>query len=330
VSWKNVKAAWSILKETIREFSQDRVLRLSAATAYYAIFSIGPLLVLVVGLAGLAMGEDRVRQEVVRQLEGWLGPKSASLIESMMTTHRNGGSLLATVIGGAALVFGAAGIFGQLQDSLNTIWGVTSRPGKSIGAFIRDRFFSMTMVLGIGFLLLISMVLTALVNGFAEYIGSLILLPDWVAPAFNVLLSLGVVCVLFALIFKVLPDVKIRWKDVWVGAAGTAILFTIGQHLLGWYLGRQSTASAYGAGSAFVVVLLYVYYAAILLYLGAEFTQVCARRRGSTIEPSKYAVQMTHQQRAEQGMPRTEQVEEAARRSESQHRPSSSNEGAGR
>ena len=308
------KSSWRILKDTFNEFSQDKVLRLAAATAYYAVFSIGPLLVLIVGVAGLAFGEENVRREVSNQVKSFVGEKSAVLVSSMMNAQHKGDSLLATIVGGIALLLGAAGVFGQLQDALNTIWGVATKPGKSMWAFIRDRFFSMAMVLGIGFLLLVSMALSALVSAFAGYISALISTPPWVAIALNDVASFLVITLLFALIFKVLPDVKIRWRDVWAGAIGTAFLFTVGKLLLGLYLGRGSSTSAYGTGAAFIIILLYIYYSSVILYFGAEFTQVYARYHGSRIAPSKYAVLMTDEQRAHQGMPTTEQVEEAARR----------------
>jgi membrane protein len=317
------KSGWAIFKETIKEFSQDRALRLSAATAYYAIFSIGPLLVLSVGLAGFVFGEDRVATEMGTQLRSFVGDKSANVIESMMRAQHYGESRLAAVLGAIALIIGATGAFGQLQDSLNTIWGVTAKPGQSIGAFIRDRLFSLAMVLGIGFLLLISMVLTTLSNAFAHYIGNLISVPAWVAPTFNDVVSFVVISLLFALIFKVLPDVRIQWRDVWVGAAGTALLFTLGKFALGRYLAYEVSASAYGAGSAFVVILMYVYYSSIILYFGAEFTQVLARARGMHFQPSKYAVRMTEFDRIEQGMPTNEQIEAAMKRAaeRKRHRP---------
>lgn len=305
---------WGVLKETFKEFSQDRVLRLAAATAYYAVFSIGPLLVLIVGVAGLVFGEETVRKQVTTETQSFFGPKSAELLGSMMTAQKRGGSLVATIVGGAALVLGAAGVFGQLQDSLNTIWGVTSMPGKSIWALLRDRFFSMAMVLGVGFLLLLSMALTAFVHAFAGYISNMVAMPEWAPMVLNAVASFVVICLLFALIFKVLPDVKIRWRDVWVGALGTTLLFIAGKFALGFYLGRQADASAYGTGTAFIIVLLYIYYSSVILYLGAEFTQVFAKSRGVKTEPSKYAVLMTDQQRAEQGIPTKEQVEEADRR----------------
>jgi membrane protein len=311
VNWKFL---WATTKESVNEFLQDRAMRLAAATAYYAIFSIGPLLVLTVGLAGVVFGEDTVRREVVEQMRSYVGEKSASLISSMMSAQHTGGSVWATVLGAAALVIGATGAFGQLQDSLNTIWGVTPKPGKSLGAFLRDRIFSMAMVLAVGFVLLVSMALSAFVIAFSEYIGARIALPAWLVPLLNDAMSFAVISILFALIFKVLPDVKIRWRDVGIGAAGTALLFTIGKFLLGVYLAREATSSAYGAGSAFVVILLYIYYASVILYLGAEFTQVYARYRGARFEPSKYAVRITDFERAEQGMPRQHQIAAAAQR----------------
>ncbi len=327
MSWRTF---WAVLKETINEFLQHRVMRLAAATAYYAIFSIGPLLVLVIGLAGLVFGEDAVRKAATEQIRSFVGDRSANLINSMMVAEQKGGSTLATILGAAVLVVGATGGFGQLQDSLNTIWGVTTKPGKSIGAFVRDRFLSMAMVLGVGFVLLVSMALSAFVVTFAGYIGALVALPAWLVPAFNGLADFLVISLLFALIFKVLPDVKIRWEHVWVGALGTALLFTAGKYLLSVYLARETSASAYGAGSALVIILLYIYYSSIILYFGAEFTQVYARRRGSRFIPSKYAVHITDFDRAEQGMPTDQQVEAAVQRAVEAERLRSKAAGAGR
>ena len=289
-------------------------MRLAAATAYYAIFSIGPLLVLAIGLAGVVFGEETVRRAAVEQIRSYVGEKSAAVISSMMSTRRSGDSEMATIIGAAVLVIGATGAFGQLQDSLNTIWGVTTKPGKSIGAFLRDRFFSMAMVLAVGFVLLVSMALSAFVVAFAGYIGDLIALPAWLVPLLNDGMNFVVISILFGLIFKVLPDVKIRWRDVWVGAVGTALLFTLGKFLLGVYLAKQAMASPYGAASAFVIILLYIYYASVILYFGAEFTQVYAKYRGARFEPSKYAVCMTDFERAEQGMARQSRIDAAVRR----------------
>ena len=298
------KETGSVIKDTFKEFGEDRVLRLSAAMAYYTVFAIGPLLVLIVGLAGLILGEDQVRHTVTQQLQGTFGEKSAKLVESMMTSNQKSGSLMATIVGGIGLLLGAAGVFGQLQDALNTIWEVKAKPGVGIAGFLRQRFLSMAMVLGTGFLLLISMVLTAVVNAFTGYIGHLMSLPSWVAQVFNEGASLLVIVLLFALIFKILPDVKIPWRPVWIGALVTALLFTAGKFVLGWYLGRQASASAYGAGTAFVLVLLYIYYSSLILFLGAEFTQVYTRKIARVV-PSKYAVPVTDHDRAEEGSPRS-------------------------
>ena len=311
------KLSWALVKETVNEFLQDRAMRLAAATAYYAIFSIGPLLVLTIGVAGVVFGEESVRKEVVTQIRSFVGEKAASMISAMLAAPRQGGSLMATIIGAAALVIGATGAFGQLQDSLNTIWGVTVKPGKSVGAFLRDRIFSMAMVLAVGFVLLVSMILSAIVVAFSQYIGRLVSLPGWLVPLLNDGLNFLVITLLFALIFKVLPDVKIRWRDVWVGSAGTALLFTIGKFLLGFYLAHATSTSAYGAGSAVVVILLYIYYASVILYFGAEFTKAYARYRGYRFEPSKYAVHITNFDMAKQGIPRQRQVEESIRRQQS-------------
>jgi membrane protein len=285
-----LRPAWSIVKDTADEFQTIPTLSLSAATAYYAAFSIGPLLVLAAGLAGLVFGEARVQQEIGRQLQAFIGPNSARLVESMMSAQFKGGGMMATIIGGVALLFGAAGVFGQLQASLNTIWGVVAKPGHGPWLFVRDRLLSMAMVLGIGFLLLVSMVLSAFVNIFSHFISQVVSLPDWIVPAFDSLASFVVTSSLFALIFKVLPDVKIRWRDVAGGATGAALLFAAGKYFLSIYLSHEIRASAYGAGSAFIVILLYVYYSSVILYVGAEFTKVYARHHGARIEPSDYAV----------------------------------------
>jgi membrane protein len=281
---------WQIVKDTAGEFTAVPTMSLSAGTAYYAAFSIGPLLVVVIGLAGLVFGEAQVRQEVGRQLQMFLGPQSAHLVESMMSAQFKGGSLTATIIGTTALVFGATGVFSQLQASLNMIWGVTARPGNSLWLFIRDRLLSMAMVLAIGFLLLLSMALSAFVSAFTHYVGQAISVPVWMAPVFENLVSLVVIASLFALMFKILPDVQIRWRDVAAGALGTALLFTAGKYVLSLYLKHEISASAYGAGSAFIVILLYVFYASVVLYLGAEFTKVYAKHQGLRLKPSEYAV----------------------------------------
>lgn len=298
----NLKKNWGILKGTFSEFGEDKVLRLSAALAYYAMFSIGPLLVIAVGLAGLAFGHDAVRRNIEQQLQSMLGESSAKMVGSMMSAQKHGASVITTSLGMVALLFGATGVFGQLQDSLNTIWGVKAKLGVGIWDLIRARLLSLSMVLGIGFLLLISMAVTTFLTAASGSLGSMVGISEVLAHVFNVVVSFAVISVLFAMIFKFLPDVKVPFSKVWVGAIGTSLLFIAGKYLLALYLGRESTTSAYGAAGSVIVVLMWVYYASLILLFGAEFTQVYARQMGPKIVLTKYAVAVTKEERAEQGM----------------------------
>jgi len=299
-----IKSAFNIIKGTAAEFGEDNVLRLSAALAYYAIFSIGPLLAIVVGLAGLAFGNEHVSHQIHQSLQGMLGENSAKTIDSMMTARSHSKSLLTTIIGVVALLFGAAGVFGQLQDSLNTIWEVKAKPGAGIWGLVRQRFLSFSMILGIGFLLLVSLALSTALGALAGMLNNMIPMGDLVAHAIDFIVSFGVVTLLFAMIFKYLPDVRIPWSKVWIGAIVTALLFTLGKYLLGLYLGRASTSSAYGAAGSVIVILMWVYYASVIVLAGAEFTQVYAKRTGAKIVPDKYAVPVTKEERAEEGIPK--------------------------
>lgn len=300
----NVKSTFNVLKSTATEFGEDKVLRLSAALAYYAIFSIGPLLAIVVGVAGLALGKEGVREHVHQALQGMLGEGSAKTIDSMMAARSQGTSLITTIIGVVALLFGAAGVFGQLQDSLNTIWEVKAKPKAGIGALIRNRFLSFSMVLGVGFLLLISLALSTAVAAFTGQLNQWIPMGNLIGHLVDFIVSFGVVTLLFAMIFKFLPDVKIPWSKVWVGAMGTAVLFSLGKLLLGLYLGRASTSSAYGAAGSVIVILMWIYYASVILLFGAELTQVYTRQAGVQIVPTKYAMLVTEEDRQEQGISR--------------------------
>jgi membrane protein len=303
-----MKKTLQVAKQTFSEFSEDNVLRLSAALAYYSIFSIGPLLIIIVGVAGILMGQqggENFRHQLQDQLQSMLGPQSAKVVESMMSTQSKSGGILTTIIGIVVLLLGASGVFGQLQDALNTIWGVKSKPGIGLWGFLRHRFLSFGMVLVIGFLLLISMVVTTALSAFMKHMGGMMPMSEALAHVLNLVVSFGVITVLFAMMFKFLPDVKIRWSDVWAGAVLTSFLFTIGKFGLGLYLGRASTTSSYGAAGSVVLILLWVYYASIIIFLGAEFTQVYAKARGHETEPKKYAVPITQEERVEQGMSQT-------------------------
>ncbi len=211
--------------------------------------------------------------------------------------------IIATVIGLITLLLGAAGVFGQLQDALDTVWEVAPKPGQGIMAIIRQRFISFTMVLGIGFLLLVSLVISAAVSAVGSVISTSVPQSEFVLQAVNFAISFAVIMLLFALIYKVLPDAAIGWRDVWMGAAVTALLFTIGKLLIGLYLGSSSVGSAYGAAGSFVVLLIWIYYSAQILLFGAEFTQVYARTYGSRILPSRNAVKLSEADRVQQGIP---------------------------
>lgn len=299
----SLKQIAALLKGTCTAFGKDKVLRLSAALAYYSMFSIGPILLIAVGVAGLVFGPDAVRNQIEQQLQSLVGEGSAKMVGSMMGAQKHGASVISTILGLVALLFGAAGVFGQLQDALNTIWEVKSKPGAGLWGFIRSRFLSLSMVLGVGFLLLVSMVLSTFLSATTGALGNTLPIPETLAHVLNFTLSFAVISVLFAMIFKYLPDVKIPFNKVWIGAIGTALLFTLGKYLLGLYLARESTSSPYGAAGSVIVILMWIYYASIILLFGAEFTQVYARQTGAVIVPTKYAVPVALEQRAQEGIP---------------------------
>jgi membrane protein len=307
---------WQILKGTVSEFMEDNVLRLAAALAYYAMFSLGPLLVIVIAVAGMFFGKETVQTEVQQQMQSFAGQRAAETIQSMSANETKGSSVVATVLGTIALIFGATGVFGQLQDSLNTIWEVKPKSGQGVWGFIRSRFLSFAMILGIAFLLLISMVITTALEAFSGALGPTLPIPEFAAKGLHFLVSLLVIALLFAMIIKLLPDAQIRWRDVWVGAIGTSLLFTLGKFVIATYLGRESTTSAYGAAGSVVVVLLWVYYSSLILFFGAEFTQVYDRRLGFRIEPSPNAVRVTEEQRAQEGIPHQGEGAPAEQRSQ--------------
>jgi membrane protein len=318
----NAKMLWGVSKGAFHEFVEDKVTRLSAALAYYALFSMAPLVIIVISIAGLFFGEQAVTGQMHDQLSDFFGDQGAQTIESMMSAARKpSSSIIASIIGIVTLLIGATGVFGQLQDALNTIWEVQPKPGRGIKGFIKDRFLSLTMVLGIGFLLLISMVLSAGLAAFTGVLNNRFGLPPAVAHSLNIVVSMIVISLLFAMIFKFLPDVKIKWRDVWFGAIFTAFLFELGKFLLGFYLGRATTASAYGAAGSLVIVLMWVYYSSLILFFGAEVTQAYTKARGSQLVPSANAVPVTEAVRANEGIPH-----EAALASARQRDPGSAKE----
>jgi membrane protein len=279
-----------IAKETFSEWSEDKASRLAAALSYYTLFSVAPLLIIAIAVAGLAFGREAATDQIVGQIRGMVGQEGAEVIQTILqNASKTSTGIVATIVGVVTLLIGASGAFGQLQDSLNTIWEVKPKAGRGVKGILRDRFLSFSLVLVIGFLLLVSLVLSAVLAGVGKYLSDALPMPSFVLQAVNFAISFAVTTLLFALIFKVLPDAYIRWRDVWVGAAVTALLFSIGRFLIGLYLGRSSVGSAYGAAGSLVVLLLWVYYSSQVLFLGAEFTQVYANRFGSKMRPKPNA-----------------------------------------
>jgi len=297
------KRLFSLVKKTIAEAGDDKIPRLAASLSYYTLLSLSPLLILSVAVAGLVFGEEAARGQIAAQLQQVFGPEAGEAIQTMVASAKEPGSgLLGTIIGVVVLLFGASGVFGELQDSMNTIWEVTPRPGRGILGIVKDRFFSFTMVLGVAFLLLVSLVVSAALSAFGNWLSSFVGV-EWLWQGVNFVISLAMVALLFALVFKVIPDVKIRWRDVWMGASVTAALFTIGKFLIGLYVGKAGVASPYGAAGSLVVMVVWVFYSAHILFIGAEFTQVYARAFGGPIEPARGAIAVTEEARAQQGLP---------------------------
>jgi membrane protein len=292
-----------LLKATFKEWMEDGALRLSAALAYYSIFSIAPLLVIAIGIAGLVLGEEAVRGQLEQQLKGYLGPQASSILQSMVQSASSPAeSGTAAVFGFATLMLGASGVFGQLKDALNTIWEVKPQPGGGIGRFVRERLLSFGMVLVVGFLLLTSLLLTTAVAALSDYLEGVFRLPEVVWAVISFIISFGVVTTLFAFIFKMLPDAQIEWRNVWIGALVTAILFEIGKFILSYYLGREGATSSYGAAGSVVLLLLWVYYTSCILFFGAEFTQVYARETGHVIRPAEGAEPVAAEAPTQEGL----------------------------
>jgi membrane protein len=270
-----MKKYFALLKQTVSEFSSDKVPRLGAALAYYTIFSLAPLLLIAIAIAGLAFGAEAAQGKIFAQLRGVLGPTAAAGMQEMVkAAAKPKQGAMATVVGIVTLIFGASGVFGQLKDALNTIWDVKPKKARGILGLIKDRFLSAAMVFGIGFLLLVALIIDTAIAAAGSYAHGHLPGGEAFWQALQLIVSLGVVTVLFAAIFRFLPDLKIEWRDVWLGAVFTAVLFVIGKFALGLYLGKSAVGSSYGAAGSLVVILLWVYYSAQILLFGAEFTQV--------------------------------------------------------
>lgn len=284
------RSTLALLKETVSEWQKDEATRLAAALSLYTLLSLAPLLVIAVSVAGLVFGEEAARGQISQQISGLVGAQAGQAIEGMIANARSPeGGLIGSLVGVAVLLFGASGVFGELQSTLNLIWEVKPKPGRGLRGLLRDRFLSFSMVMGVAFLLLVSLVVSTAIVALTSYFEHLVPLPAlW--HVLNILVGLALTSLLFALMFKTVPDAKTAWRDVLVGGAVTAVLFTVGRAGLGWYVGRASTTSAFGAAGSLVALIVWVYYSAQILFMGAEFTQVYAARRGAGIRPSPNAV----------------------------------------
>jgi membrane protein len=286
-----LKHWWKIIMATFMGFINDNGLKLSASLAYYTIFSIAPLLVLILALISLFLKDEAHRQMVYVQLQHYMGVQASdqmkNIIKSQAIYVKSGP---AVIIGGAILLLGASSMFVEIQDSLNIIWRVRAKPKKSWLKLIENRFLSFSLIASLGFLLLVSMVINILVSALSYRIQHFFPGVTIIIFLINFAITFIVITVLFGIVFKVLPDVKITWKDVRSGAVFTAILFILGQYLIGLYIQYFANSSTYGAAGSLIVILTWIYYTAAILYIGAEFTQVYAEAIGSKIEPAEYAV----------------------------------------
>ena len=283
-------ALWWVMKRALAGWWDDNVPRLGASLAYYTLFALSPVLLVATAIAGLVFGKDAVRGVIVGQIVGLVGHQGAQAVQAMLeNAAQPSSSIPATIIGLVTLFLGATGAFLELQTALNAIWRVKPRPGANVRAFVVQRLISFGLVVGVGFLLLVSLLVSAGLAALSRYLGQLLpaLTAFWEAG--NVLVSLFVITLLFAMVYKVLPDVRLRWRDVWVGALVTAGFFSIGKQLIGLYLGTSSVGSSYGAAGSVVVLLIWVYYSAQVVLLGAEFTRFYVERFRGQPPPMKHA-----------------------------------------
>jgi len=291
-----LKGVWQIIKEAGEGFYDDKVMKLSGSLAYYTLFSLGPMLIVIIFFCSLFWGRDAIEGTIYGQIKGFVGPDAAMQLQNMIKNAivSNKGNVAAT-IGIITLIIGATSVFAEIQDSINTIWGLKPKPKKGWLKMLLNRILSFSIVVSLGFLMLVSLIINGLLEAFSNRL--LRMFPDLTVIVFyiiNLIITFAVISLLFALIFKLLPDAKIRWKDVIIGAMVTAVLFMIGKFGITFYIGSSSIGTTYGTAGSLVVILIWIYYSAIILYFGAEFTKVYARDYGSRIYPDTYAVWIKH------------------------------------
>ncbi len=288
-----IRAVWQIVWTASLDFVRHQASRMGASLAFYSVLSLAPLLVLTLVVGGMFVNEQEIRDQLIAQMQQTVGREGSEALADMLTKRKNGGSLAATLLGIATLLFGASGVFGELQHAMNTIWGVEAQANAGWWRLIRDRFLAFVLVVGSGMLLLATLVLSTFVAGAGEYLTE-----RWprLEPLGNVptmLATFGVITFLFGMMFKILPDVRIPWRDVWFGAVLTSLLFSAGKYLIGLYLGRSSYSSAYGAAGSLVVLVVWIYYSSQIIFFGAELTQAYSRWRGTRIAPQHGAIAKT-------------------------------------
>ena len=286
------KGMIEVLKNSFSCFSDDKVTKLSASLAYYTVFSMGPLLIVIISLCGVFLGREAVEGKIYAQLAGFVGSDTAAQLQQIIKNASLAGkSQLAAIIGAITLLVGATTVFAEIQDSINQIWGLKPKPKRGWLKLLQNRFLSFSVIVSLVFLLLVSLGVTAVIDGFSERLKAYF--PEVTVVVFyiiNIAITLAVVTVIFGVIFKVLPDAEIKWKDVLAGAIATALLFMLGKFAISFYISKSDVGSTYGTAGSLVILLLWIYYSSIILYFGAEFTKAYAVKYGSEIHPNHYAV----------------------------------------
>lgn len=288
----HAKQIWKVFKQSFPEFNNQNVLKKSAALAYYTVFALAPMLIVMLTIAETFYGRKAIEGSMYGQIAGFVGHSAAVQIQELIKNAAiSGNTFMASVISIVTLILTATGVFTEIQDSINSIWHLKAKPTKGILKIILNRLISFSLIVGLGFILMVSLVINALIEAFGEVLKRIF--PDitvYIIYGINLLLTLGIITVLFAIIFKVLPDAIIRWKDVWMGAFITGLLFIVGKFAIALYLGKSNVTSSYGAAGSIIVILLWVYYSSIILYFGAIFTRIYAQANGCNIRPNDYAV----------------------------------------
>ena len=286
------KGMMEVFKNSFSGFSDDKVTKLSASLAYYTVFSMAPLLIVIISLCALFLGREAVEGQIYAQLAGFIGADNAAQLQQIIKNASIAGKgRLAAIIGAITLLVSATTVFAEIQDSINFIWGLKPKPKRGWLKMLQNRFLSFSVIVSLGFLLLVSLAISAIIDGFSERLQ--MYFPEVAVVIFyiiNVAVTLAVVTIIFAVIFKVLPDARIEWKDVLLGAIATALLFMIGKFAISYYISRSNVGSTYGTVGSLAVLLLWTYYSSIILYFGAEFTKAYAVKYGSEIHPNHYAV----------------------------------------